>query len=113
MGSGFVSHPLYLLLPRRVLSRKASLLWCRARFVHVLLVCDATTHHPWVLQYPVGSKMRSESACVYICGAYGAAGVVWCGAAGVVWFGDVVGGPVGAVTVVKRCCCIVLTFVVS
>jgi hypothetical protein len=107
MGFGFVSYHLYLLLPPRVLSRVASLLWCRARFVHVLLVGEATTGHPWVLQYPLGSKMRNASACVYTRGTYGTAGKVWFG-------GGVVGGTVGVVTVVQQCCCcMVLTFVVS
>ncbi len=52
--------------------------------MRVLLVCDATTLYPCVLQYPAGSKMRSACAWVYTFGTRGV--VVEAGGGGVVGF---------------------------
>ncbi len=52
--------------------------------MHVLLVCDATTLYPCVLQYPAGSKMRSACAWVYTFRTHGV--VVEAGGGGVVGF---------------------------
>jgi hypothetical protein len=66
MGFGFVSHPLFLLHPPIVSALVASSLCHWFLRVHVLLVCEALTLHPCVLQYPVGSKIRSASAWVNV-----------------------------------------------
>ncbi len=52
--------------------------------MHVLLVCNATTLYPCVLQYPAGSKMQSACAWVYTFGTHGV--VVEAGGGGVVGF---------------------------
>ncbi len=63
--------------------------------MHVLLVCDATTLYPCVLQYPAGTKMRSACAWVYTFGTHGV--VVEAGGGGVVGFA-------GGVTTPWYCC---------
>jgi len=90
IGLGFVSHPLFKLLPPFVSALVALLLCFGPRCLHVLLVCDSGTQYPCVLQYPVRSNIANSSACVYTFSVYGLQLPV--SGAGVAFAGALVGG---------------------
>ena len=71
MGLGFVSHPLFFLLPFLMSALVASTLCLGPLCLHVLLVCDAMTLYLCVLQYPAGSKMQRASVWLYTRGING------------------------------------------
>jgi len=66
MGLGFVSHPLFLLLPPIVSAPVATFLCPRFFFLHLALVWEAWTRHPWVWQYPLRSKGYAFSGDVVV-----------------------------------------------